>query len=89
MKKINTWSLGATMYLPAMHKDLSFILAGTKEISSALAQPRSLVICLEDAVREEDLEEALERLELSLKYAKKTEIGENINKPETTRKYKV
>ena len=73
MKKINAWSLGATMYVPAMHKDLSFILAGTKEISSALAQPRSLVICLEDAVREEDLEEALERLELGLKYAKKTE----------------
>ena len=73
MKKINTWSLGATMYVPAMHKDLSFILAGTKEISSALAQPRSLVICLEDAVREEDLEEAIERLELGLKYAKKTE----------------
>ncbi len=73
MNKVNPWSLGATMYVPAMHKDLPFILAGTKHMDAALSQPRSLVICLEDAVREEDVPEALERLEVSLKYSKKTE----------------
>lgn len=73
MKKLSAWSLGATMYVPAMHKDLSFILSGTKGISSTLAQPRSLVICLEDAVREDDLPEALIRLESALKFSEKGE----------------
>lgn len=73
MKKISPWNLGATMYVPAMHKNLSFILNGSKNVNTDFNQPRSLIICLEDSVLEKDLPEALNRLSLSLEYAKKSD----------------
>lgn len=66
MRQIKSaWELGATMYIPAIHRDLIMILARKKPISGS-QQPRTLVICLEDAIKDEQLEEALDSLEVAL-----------------------
>lgn len=53
-------SLGATLYVPADHKDLSCITSTNK------TGARSLVICTEDALSEENLEKGLENIEACL-----------------------
>ena len=53
--------LGASLYVPANHKNLSRIANGDK-----LEQARSLIFCLEDAVGERDLSWALFNLSVVL-----------------------
>lgn len=66
MREIKSaWNLGATMYIPGIHKDLIMILARKKQISGA-QQPRTIVICLEDAIKDDEVEEALDCLEVAL-----------------------
>lgn len=51
------YALGATIYCPATHTDLYTVASGQK-----FANCRSVVICLEDAVAEQDIELALKNL---------------------------
>lgn len=67
-RPLDPWQLGGTLYVPAMHHDLTQILAGRK-----LQEPRSLVVCLEDAVNEQDVPEAIDRLALALQQAQRNE----------------
>lgn len=53
-------SLGATLYVPATHPELLSIT------SSHRTAARSLVICTEDAIAEQDLEAGLEKIEQCL-----------------------
>lgn len=53
--------LGASLYVPTTHGDLSAILDGRKPLGA-----RSLIFCTEDAVNENDLPEALARLKAAL-----------------------
>lgn len=53
--------LGASLYVPANHKNLSQIAGGAK-----LEQARSLIFCLEDSVAERDLSWALFNLSIVL-----------------------
>lgn len=55
------FSLGATLYTPATRPDLETIINGRK-----LTQLRSLVICTEDAVHDQDLHGALANLQRNL-----------------------
>lgn len=48
---ISPLALGATLYMPAIRPDLDAVLRGTK-----LPDLRSLVLCLEDALHERDVE---------------------------------
>lgn len=57
MKKVSPFALGATLYMPATRDDLIEVVFGHK-----LHGLRSLVVCLEDAVSECDLETALQNL---------------------------
>lgn len=57
VNRINPWALGATLYTPATHSHLGEVLAGQR-----LESARSLVVCLEDAVREDEVECGLENL---------------------------
>lgn len=66
MREIKSaWSLGATMYMPAIRSDLAMILSRKKMISGC-QQPRTIVICLEDAINDNQIEEALDSLEIAL-----------------------
>ncbi|HEX8442019.1 MAG TPA: HpcH/HpaI aldolase/citrate lyase family protein [Allosphingosinicella sp.] len=56
-------ALGATLYLPAMRSDLGRIIFGGR-----VPGLRSAVLCLEDAVREEDVPEALRNLAAFLRH---------------------
>lgn len=58
MPKISPYALGATLYMPATRQGLAEVVDGTK-----LRDLRSLVICLEDAVAEADVDQALANLE--------------------------
>lgn len=61
MRFHSPYQLGATLYMPATRTDLAdYILHGK------LADLRSMVICLEDAIREEDVRVALENLRVLL-----------------------
>lgn len=51
------YSLGATLYMPATKEDLSELIIGKK-----YPQISSLVICLEDAIKDKELEKAEETL---------------------------
>jgi citrate lyase beta subunit len=53
----NALELGATMYIPATHENLWDVTQGIK-----YPELKSVVVCLEDAVREDDYEKALENL---------------------------
>ena len=53
--------LGATLYVPATHPDLAAILAGRK-----VKEARSIAVCFEDAVREDELPHALDNFERAL-----------------------
>jgi len=58
---VNSKSLGASLYVPANHKDLLAIANEEK-----LPQLRSVIFCTEDAVSEKDLSYALFHLSLTL-----------------------
>lgn len=62
MEKISPFALGATLYMPATRHDLLDVVQGLK-----LPGLRSLVVCLEDAVAEVDVNEALANLKSLLK----------------------
>lgn len=62
MKSISPFALGATLYMPATRLDLLDVVMRRK-----LTQLRSLVVCLEDAVAEVDVTEALLNLKSLLK----------------------
>lgn len=57
MKIISPYALGATLYMPATREDILDVVFRKK-----LPELRSLVICLEDAVADIDLETALRNL---------------------------
>lgn len=57
-KRLSPWNLGATLYMPATRKDIADAVTQDK-----IPGLRSLVICLEDAVSEEDIPAALKNLE--------------------------
>lgn len=61
MKAISPFALGATLYMPATRSDILEVVFGTK-----LSELRSLVVCLEDAVAEIDVESALMNLQALL-----------------------
>jgi citrate lyase beta subunit len=50
-------ALGATMYVPALHPAAAEVVAGTRHPGL-----RSMVLCLEDAIREDDVGRGLDRL---------------------------
>mgnify|MGYP004704170745 CR=1 FL=1 len=51
------WNLGATLYMPATRDDI-----GDAILEGKIPGLRSLVICLEDAVNEDDIPQALQNL---------------------------
>lgn len=55
--------LGASLYVPATHKDLAQIAAGQR-----FSELRSLIFCTEDAVAEHTLDSALHNLARALKH---------------------
>ncbi|KAA0940985.1 citrate lyase, partial [Pseudomonas sp. ANT_H4] len=57
MKVLSPYALGATLYMPATRADLLEVVFRTK-----LPELRSLVVCLEDAVAEIDVDTALKNL---------------------------
>lgn len=61
MKKISPFALGATLYMPATRLDILSVVFGEK-----LEGLRSLVVCLEDAVSNNEVESALLNLQLLL-----------------------
>ncbi|MFM5185744.1 HpcH/HpaI aldolase/citrate lyase family protein [Aeromonas jandaei] len=56
-KDISAYGLGATLYMPATRRDIVDTI-----VTGKIAGLRSLVICLEDAVTEQDLPDAMENL---------------------------
>lgn len=62
MKQISPFALGATLYMPATRDDLLDVVFGSK-----IEGLRSLVVCLEDAVVERDVDAALANLKSLLK----------------------
>ncbi len=65
---ISPWSLGATLYLPATHKDLGAIFSSFK-----LNEVRSIVVCFEDAIHEDEIEFGLENLHAAFDRAAHTD----------------
>lgn len=58
MRKIDYYELGATLYVPIMHKNLELIVKREK-----YPFLKSIVICLEDSTALSDMEEGMKRLE--------------------------
>jgi citrate lyase beta subunit len=58
---LSPYSLGATLYMPATRDDLWIVASGQK-----IPTLRSLVICLEDAVSDNDISMAINHLQLLL-----------------------
>lgn len=58
MKKVNYFELGATLYIPILNKDLDDILSIKK-----YPFLKSIVICLEDSIRDEDVKIGMKILE--------------------------
>jgi citrate lyase beta subunit len=58
MRIASPYALGATLYIPALHEAIPDIVAGRK-----YAGVRSVVLCLEDALREDQVETGLANLE--------------------------
>lgn len=58
MKIISPFALGATMYMPVIQDDAIKIILGEK-----MPNLKSMVLCLEDALLEQDIERGLVRLE--------------------------
>jgi citrate lyase beta subunit len=57
MKRISPLELGATLYMPAVRSDILQVVLGER-----LPGLKSLVICLEDAVSESDVEQGIKNL---------------------------
>ncbi len=57
MRKIDYFELGATLYVPIMHKNLEFIVQRKK-----YTHLKSIVICLEDSTALSDMDEGMRRL---------------------------
>ncbi len=62
MKKIDPIALGATLFIPALHKDVLEVVEGRK-----YPKLKSVVLDTEDALLEEELEDALQILEHLIK----------------------
>ncbi|AHG20366.1 ATP synthase [Chania multitudinisentens RB-25] len=76
-KRLSPWRLGATLYMPATRTDISDAILKNK-----IAGLRSLIICLEDAVSENDIPQALNNLrQLTLMLAKAKAAGGNTHWP--------
>lgn len=71
MKVLSPYALGATLYMPATRADLLDVVFRTK-----LPELRSLVVCLEDAVADIDVDTALRNLRVLL-----TAINERGGRP--------
>lgn len=56
--RLSPWQLGATLYMPAVRDDIADVILHNK-----IPGLRSLVICLEDAIGEDDLPQALHNLQ--------------------------
>ena len=61
------WHLGATLYTPATHPDLAARWSGEQRDDS-----RSMVACLEDAILEQDTDQALVNVQSALRSFKKS-----------------
>lgn len=61
MKNLSPYSLGATLYVPATHNGITDLIQ-----KKNLPGLRSMVICLEDSVAENDLPYALQKLKKTL-----------------------
>lgn len=57
-RRLSPWNLGASLYMPATRTDITDAI-----ISNKISGLRSLIICLEDAVSEADIPQALENLQ--------------------------
>jgi len=62
LRAIDYLELGATLYIPATHKDLKSVVIKNKYPSL-----RSIVICLEDSISKDELETATTNLQMILK----------------------
>lgn len=60
---MNALDLGASLYVPAIHKDLISISSGEK-----ILHLRSIFFCTEDSIHDEEVDYALENLATTLKY---------------------
>lgn len=61
MTSISPYQLGATLYVPATHHDLADII-----VKSKMDDLRSMVICLEDAIKETEIDQAFQNLTTTL-----------------------
>ncbi|WP_317189664.1 HpcH/HpaI aldolase/citrate lyase family protein, partial [Escherichia coli] len=57
IERLSPWNLGATLYMPATRTDIA-----TTIIDQKIDGLRSLIICLEDAVSDTDIPQALQNL---------------------------
>ncbi len=71
MKRLSPWNLGATLYMPATRMDIADAILTIK-----VEGLRSLVICLEDAVSEEDVPAALNNLQALLETLSKAKAAD-------------
>ena len=71
MKNINYFQLGASLYTPATHKNL------THTVQNGISPAKSVVICTEDAVKESDLDYAIENLFLALSQVEQHKLTSN------------
>jgi citrate lyase beta subunit len=69
MKTINPLELGATLFVPASHKDIKTIASGKK-----YPKLRSILIDFEDGLDENNREESLQQLQTFLKEYEKKEL---------------
>ena len=67
MRKISYYELGATLYIPILHKNLEIILKREK-----YDYLKSIVICLEDSTALCDMKEGMEQLQQCIKNLKQT-----------------
>lgn len=57
IERLSPWNLGATLYMPATRTDIAATI-----IDQKIDGLRSLIICLEDAVSDTDIPQALQNL---------------------------
>jgi citrate lyase beta subunit len=68
-REFNYINLGATLYVPATHKNIKSIANGTK-----YKDLRSVVFCLEDAIRDDEIQSAIDNISSMLKSYKQSNI---------------
>ena len=73
-KRLSPWNLGATLYMPATRLDIADAVLHGK-----IPGLRSLVICLEDAVSEGDIPQALQNLKRLLQQLNAAKINSGNN----------